>query len=708
MKILRLLAFVLGGLVAVAALLLLAAWLVLASFDAAALKAELAQAVRDNNQRELKIEGELALTLWPGIGLEIGRASLSERESSQIFASVEEARATLALWPLFKKELVIDGLHAKGLSATVSRNAAGVLNIADLLGGKDSQAFKFALSRMALEEASLTWKDDKTGRRVVLQDAKLATGEISRSARGELSLQGRLQGASLDAVISAKSAYRFAEQPSSITLENTALALSGTLPTMQAAQAKFSLDRFRYSTAQAEGGAEGLQIVIKGDLPQDTIEARLSVPRIVLAGDEARSDAIQLALKAKSAQPNRHLEAKLVAEGMRADATALSLTRAGLDATAQLGGVSLRTRLSSPATMAFSPAQLALSGLSGQLDITDAKKLGKPMRVGINSNLGVDLTHARAQGQLNLRLDETTARIDWTMPRFSPLVLNADLEADQINIDKYLLPKGATQAATPAEAAQGGMWASLAALEGVELVTHAHIGSLQVARIKAHDVKFDLKHAAGVLTVSPFQAGLYQGQASGSLRAVAASSEVNLKQQISQINLAPLLRDLLGEEPIEGRGSAVLDLTARGAHSADWARSLFGSARLELKDGAIKGVNLPRLLRDLKAAAKSAPTPAARSEKTDFTEISASFQIQRGIARNEDLAFKSPLLRGSGSGSIDLPAGTLDYLARVSVVGTSTGQGGEERNDLRGVTLPLRIQGPLAAPKVQLDVGEMA
>ena len=56
-----------------------------------------------------------------------------------------------------------------------------------------------------------------------------------------------------------------------------------------------------------------------------------------------------------------------------------------------------------------------------------------------------------------------------------------------------------------------------------------------------------------------------------------------------------------------------------------------------------------------------------------------------------------------GDGRVDLPADRLHYTVRASVVGTSTGQGGKELDELRGVTIPVQLSGPIAAPTWQID-----
>ncbi|HMG60914.1 MAG TPA: hypothetical protein VK583_14390, partial [Burkholderiales bacterium] len=76
-------------------------------------------------------------------------------------------------------------------------------------------------------------------------------------------------------------------------------------------------------------------------------------------------------------------------------------------------------------------------------------------------------------------------------------------------------------------------------------------------------------------------------------------------------------------------------------------------ASLALRDSSLKGVNLGELLRKAKSLRESNPPAeqgALPAERTDFTELGASFVIRNGVAHNDDLSAKSPLLRLAGSG----------------------------------------------------------
>jgi AsmA protein len=104
---------------------------------------------------------------------------------------------------------------------------------------------------------------------------------------------------------------------------------------------------------------------------------------------------------------------------------------------------------------------------------------------------------------------------------------------------------------------------------------------------------------------------------------------------------------------------------------------------------------------------ETAPASSA-TEKTDFSEMHASFVIRDGVAHNEDLSMKSPLIRLTGAGDINIGADSLNYLAKATVVATSKGQGGAELESLKGLTIPVKISGPFADPKYALDYSAVA
>ncbi len=163
---------------------------------------------------------------------------------------------------------------------------------------------------------------------------------------------------------------------------------------------------------------------------------------------------------------------------------------------------------------------------------------------------------------------------------------------------------------------------------------------------------------------------------------------------------------------MEGRGNVALNVTTQGNTVTALKKALNGSAAVKLTDGAVKGIDIAGSIRNAKAklgTLKGEQTQQSnKTEKTDFSELAASFNIQNGVAHNTDLSMKSPLLRVGGEGDINIGEDSLNYLVKASVVGTIKGQGGQDIGDLRGVTVPVRVSGPLTAPSYKLDFTAMA
>jgi AsmA protein len=162
-----------------------------------------------------------------------------------------------------------------------------------------------------------------------------------------------------------------------------------------------------------------------------------------------------------------------------------------------------------------------------------------------------------------------------------------------------------------------------------------------------------------------------------------------------------LLKDVANKDVLEGVGQVKANITTTGKSIKQLTAALNGTAALVLRDGAVKGINLAKTLREAKAKlgghSSDAIQQAKQVEKTDFTELTASFQIANGVATNKDLAAKSPFLRVSGAGDINLVQQRIDYLVNATVTGTIRGQDGAEIDALKGLTVPVKLSGPFTA-----------
>lgn len=243
---------------------------------------------------------------------------------------------------------------------------------------------------------------------------------------------------------------------------------------------------------------------------------------------------------------------------------------------------------------------------------------------------------------------------------------------------------------------------------------HHASGQLRIDTIKTHafqltDLQTRVNLQDGRLTVGPHQANVWGGKINGSLMIDATTQRVSMTESISDVDVAALLSSLSATSALSGRGNLTANVSATGTERAAMLRSLTGQLETQLKDGAVKGVDLQAILQGVRAAlGRTASQSATTNGQTRFAELSATAVIKNGVAENKDLSIKAPLFRVQGNGTIDMVAGQLNYLARVAVVDTADGQGGAELKALRGITVPIRLSGPIDRPTYRVDISALA
>jgi AsmA protein len=353
---------------------------------------------------------------------------------------------------------------------------------------------------------------------------------------------------------------------------------------------------------------------------------------------------------------------------------------------------------------------MALAQLAGNLELAHPSMPMKQVTLPIKGALKVDAQQQTAALELATQFDESKIQTSVKVAKFAPLALAFDLDIDQLNVDKYMPPKPAAAAAPPAGAGDGKEAPlDLSALKGPTVNGNIRIGTLQVSKLQLAKVNAKLALAGGKLDVAPMSLNLYEGSTSGSLSVNANGNVVALKQTLRGVSVNPLMKDLLDQDVLEGRGDVALNITSRGDTLGAMKKALAGNASLALQDGAIKGINLAQSLRDIKAKLGQPDTTqnANADQKTDFSELTASFKMANGVAHNDDLAMKSPFIRLSGAGDIDVGASQINYLAKATLVASGEGQGGKGADQLKGVTVPVRLTGPFDKLAYKIEWGAM-
>jgi uncharacterized protein involved in outer membrane biogenesis len=325
-------------------------------------------------------------------------------------------------------------------------------------------------------------------------------------------------------------------------------------------------------------------------------------------------------------------------------------------------------------------------------------------------------TGIKADGQ-KLSLNSLAAKVDDSqinaslgITQFSNPAYNFDVKIDRLDADRYLTkgdPKAKSNPDTPLD---------LSALKKLNATGEAKIGWLKLANVKTENVNLGLKAADGIASLSPFAANLYGGSMNGTLKVDARGTpNIAFKQNMKSVNVGPLMVDAIKNDMLSGTGTVNIDVTTQGNSVGALKKGLLGNASLNLADGALKGVDIAGGIRDLKSKvnvfkSKDA-VDADKNKKTDFSELTATFDIKNGVAHNEDLAMKAPILRlskGDSKGDIDIGNEKINYIAKPTVVKSLKGQGGKELDQLDGVAIPIKISGTFANPKYGMDYAAVA
>jgi len=326
---------------------------------------------------------------------------------------------------------------------------------------------------------------------------------------------------------------------------------------------------------------------------------------------------------------------------------------------------------------------------------------------GLNVNVKADGQKLALSG-LNVKFDESQIKGSLGISQFHKPLYTFDLDIDQLNLDKYII---ASDKPVETKANTGDAPLDLSALKALNANGSIRIGNLRYGKTKASNVRVDLKAADGVATIAPLSANLYQGSMNGSLRVDARSTpSIAFKQDMKGIAIGPLLVDAINNDMLDGKGTLSVDVTAAGNSVGAMKKALNGTSSLQLADGAVKGIDIAGTIRNAKSKINifkdKNSIGADQTQKTDFSELTASFNIKNGVAHNEDLAMKAPILRlakGDSRGDVDIANETINYLAKPTIVKSLKGQGGAELDSLAGVSIPVKVTGTFSAPKYGID-----
>lgn len=743
------------SLIALAVLLGLAvaaATYLVASFDPNRYKGLLIDWMREHKARTLAIDGTIGLSVFPRIEVTLRDVKLSEHQKPEEFAALQEATLAVQVMPLLRQQLAVDRVSARGVRISYTRDAQGRRNIDDLLSpttpeaqdeaaSASGQALKFDVSAIEFKDLQATVKDAPLGLdgRFVVQE--FSTGRLADGAESPIKFSGQaaLVQPKLNADIELAGKLQLAlpaGAPASVALRNMTLALrgegfqvrqldarlagalvyDGASGALQAEQLQLTvsgerlgltlkdstlaLAALRFDPPKRALQLEALDVKLAGRSGENAVAAQLVWPKLEVAGDTLKGSALQghaslkggptvgtVQIDFESQAPNGSFE-RIRVPGLR-----LAVKGSGADRT--VNGEA-RTDLS----LAPQPLAAALDALTLKLAFTDPALPPVNLALQGQAQAGAKDASWRFDGTINEQKFNASGRADLARP--VPYI-DAQARFAALDLTRFIAPPaGRPKPAGDKPAADTPV--DLSGLKAIDGRFSLRAGTLVYPPYRVGEAALDATLAGGVLRVSDLSGrawgGRFAAQASAQAAADHNAQRIGLKLDATDVDIAALLGDVAQFKKLEGKGRVTADVTAQGASVQRFKQQLGGKAAFLLRDGAVRGINLAKTLRQWRSAVtlnKDAVQASSADEKTDFSEISASFDIAGGVARSKDLSAKSPFLRVGGEGLVDLGRGRVDYLAKATVTGTAEGQGGADLALLKGVTVPVQLVGPFEA-----------
>ncbi|MCX4190305.1 AsmA family protein [Methylophaga sp. OBS3] len=705
-------------------------------------KDEIATQVEKATGRQLTIQGDIGLSVFPWIALELGQLSLSNANGfkAESFAQVNNAQIRIKLLPLLKKELEMDTVILDGLVLNLETNKNGSTNWEDLSNpsteteaeikeaapesAQDAPPALAAISiaGVRLTNANILWSDDSKGENYQLRNLNLETDPLVPGEPTALSMNFDLISAKPEA-----KAHVTLDTSVMVDVENQHYALEGLKFTTLAEGTELPIDKANI-TLNADVAADMVkQVVTLKGLKVDTIASKDDQELTATLNGQVDANlanqqynVTDFALNgtvAAAALPGGKADLELTTD-ISANLAQQTLSLA--DLSLKLQDLMLNGKIDASKILAETPA------FAGNIQIKpfNLRKLANDMNVELpemadNSTLETVSLQAQIEGtnnrvnakDLQVTLDQSQLTGQFAVENFAKPGFRFNLNLDEIDADRYLPPvkeKTEQPKAPPAAAAAGGASElPLDTLRDINAKGSLKIGKLKASGITSENIVVTIDAQDGLIKLNPMQADLYQGKYRGNVTVDARGDALKLAidEKLEGVQAGPLLDDLTGESKISGKADGSIKLTGTGKDIDGIKQTLSGNGQFAFSDGAIKGINIAQTIRKAKAALSGQKLADGNEpEATDFSSLSGSFTADKGVINNQDLAMMSPLLRVNGNGTASLPKETIDYNLRVSIVGTSKGQGGKELEELKGISIPLKITGTFSEPKPSVDL----
>lgn len=640
------------------AIFLLAAILLYLFFDPNDFREDIANKVREQTGRELTIEGDISLEIFPWLAVEVGKSTLGNAKGfgDEPMASFDSASFSVRLLPaILRQEVVVGAADIVALRLNLDVDRSGNDNWSDLVRedvGDDSGENGVAsggldVNSVQIIDAKITYRDQGSGDVIVVDQANLNIGRLKNDG----------------SAVPVDATLNFDMQPA---------GMSGAVTL----------------TTSMVFNADSGELLLDDVLVDGSLDGVASMPTSL----RASSDSVTVSTKDSTVAMDK-----------------LDLRVLDMHIVADVQSFSYENDLAIKANVAidsFSPRSVM------HLFDVEAPITADPAALSsLTMNAAAELTTTAIELKgLSVKLDDTSFTGSFSIPRSDSGFYQFDLSGDSIDLNRYMEPPaeggGSGPESAPVEIPTD-LIAPLKARGKIKLVK-ATLGN-----IVFENIELGVNTSGGKMRIYPVSSDLFGGAYQGDVRIDVAGNvpKLSVNEKIEGVNLARLAKAMYDQDNVTGTVGGSFVLAGSGRDMMAIQRDLSGNIALELKDGTYEGTDLWYELRRARALLKrEEPPKPVLPAKTAFSTATVSGVVTKGVMKSDDLYAELPFMQLTGGGQVDLAEGMINYNMSARVLERPEflkGATAEELDEFTEAVIPLKITGPLDSPKVAPDIEQL-
>jgi len=682
---LRFVKWLLGLVVTLVVLIIAAIIIVPMVFDPNDYRDDITALVKEHTGRELKLDGELKVSVFPWLGIRTEGLALSQpAEIGGDMVSVDTAQLRVKFAPLLSKQVHIDTVVLKQPKLRLVTLKNGIDSFSGLSGDDAAEddaeqdsagaAVALVIQGVELTDGSLVIDDRVEGSITEVSKLNVVSGNLIGDSMANLRASGSMKTSdSPDALDFSLSGL------AQIDIDTLLVSMAELQATVLQADNDITMGVDALSFANSSKlDITGLQVTLRG--PADVV---LTMPSLAADVDSQRANIPSVDI----------------------DMGAFKGRLSELKAQNFIDAPSASGRLSVPA---FNAANL-LKDLDIDYQTADPAVL---RNVAFEADFSGSLDAAEVKN-LALTLDDSQLTGSASVKNFDKPAAKFNLDLNQLNLDRYLPPTEEEQAQDSAGVAEA-LVVPMAAFKEIQANGQFKAQQLISGGVEMNNIDVQVRSTPGNVTITP-TASLYDGSLAGQIAfsEQGETSRLAVKNEVDLVQLGRLLNAAEVTDQLSGIGSLLVDLVVTEVNGVQTNQ---GVIKLQAKNGAIQGMDIKSMIDGAYAKYQSLKGrepneneegTSSSNDETKFAELLGTFNVNNNVITNDDFSMKAPLFRVAGAGTIDLSQEIMDYTVEVKLVASTDGQGGESIDALSGIPIPIRLRGKLTEPSYSIDFKRM-